>query len=119
MSEREDVKRYRSNLRDELNGAAMYSMLADAEKDPRRADIFRQLANAEIEHAAIWRTRLAALGIEEPLTRRSLRTRVLAALARRFGVRFVLPVIAASEFADRDKYASQSDSQALSADERG
>jgi vacuolar iron transporter family protein len=119
MSERDDVKRYRSNLRDELDGAAMYSMLADAEKDPRRADIFRQLASAEIEHAAIWRGRLAALGIEEPLTRRSLRTRVLAALARRFGVRFVLPVIAASEFADRDKYANQSDSQALSADERG
>ena len=40
--------------------------------------------------------------------RLSFRTRVLARLAQRFGPRFVLPAIAATEFADRDKYAHQS-----------
>jgi VIT1/CCC1 family predicted Fe2+/Mn2+ transporter len=44
---------------------------------------------------------------------------VLARLARRFGPRFVLPGIAAAEFADRNKYADQSDARAISAEERG
>jgi len=47
------------------------------------------------------------------------RTRLLAKLARRFGPRFVLPTIAAAEFADRNKYANQSDAHAISAEERG
>jgi len=47
------------------------------------------------------------------------RTRLLAKLAQRFGPRFVLPTIAAAEFADRNKYAGQSDAHAISAEERG
>jgi hypothetical protein len=31
-----DIKRYRDNLRDELNGAALYAALAAAETDPIR-----------------------------------------------------------------------------------
>jgi VIT1/CCC1 family predicted Fe2+/Mn2+ transporter len=40
-------------------------------------------------------------------------------LARRVGPRFVLPAIAAGEFADRNKYAGQPDATALSSDEHG
>ena len=29
-----DIKRYQDNLRDELNGAALYAALATAESDP-------------------------------------------------------------------------------------
>jgi hypothetical protein len=77
-----DIKRYRDNLRDELNGAALYAALAAAETDPLRKDLFLQLA-------------------------------------QRFGPRFVLPTVAAAEFADRNKYAGQSDAHAISAEERG
>ena len=38
---------------------------------------------------------------------------------RRFGPGFVLPGIAAAEFADRNKYATQHDARAISAEERG
>jgi VIT1/CCC1 family predicted Fe2+/Mn2+ transporter len=44
---------------------------------------------------------------------------LLARLARRFGPRFVLPTVAAAEYADRNKYAKQADAQALSEEERG
>lgn len=115
-----DVKRYRDNLRDELNGAALYRALADAEPDPVRKDLFQQLAQAESEHAQFWRDKLAAAGVAAPSAfGPDFRTRLLGKMARWFGVPFVLPTIAAAEFADRDKYANQADAHELSAEERG
>jgi VIT1/CCC1 family predicted Fe2+/Mn2+ transporter len=119
MDSKADLARWRANLRDELEGAALYRALAEAERDPVRKDLFLQLSRAEAEHAGTWREKLAAAG--EPASGYSpgLRTRMLGWLARRFGPRFVLPAIAANEYADRDKYAAQADAAHLSADERG
>jgi VIT1/CCC1 family predicted Fe2+/Mn2+ transporter len=114
-----DIRRYGDNLRDELNGAALYRALADAEEDPIRKDLFQQLARAEANHANIWRDKLAAAGVEPPPFAPNWRTRMLGVLAKRFGPQFVLPTVAAAEFADRDKYAGQSDAHAISAEERG
>lgn len=115
----QDIRRYRDNLRDELNGAALYTALAAAEQDPVRKDLFLQLAQAESSHAQLWRDKLLAAGVAEEHFVPNLRTRLLARLAQRFGPRFVLPTVAAAEFADRDKYAGQSDAHAISAEERG
>jgi vacuolar iron transporter family protein len=115
----EDIKRYRVNLRDELDGAALYTHLASAEPDPIRKDLFLQLAQAEAKHAGIWREKLAAAGFEAAPYLPSIRTRLLGRLAQRFGPGFVMPTIAAAEFSDRDKYASQADAHAISAEERG
>lgn len=114
-----DVERYRNNLRDELDGAALYEGLAAAEADPLRQDLFRQLAEAEASHAQLWRDKLAAAGVQMQRRSPGFRTRLLARLARAFGPRFVLPTVAAAEFADRNKYAGQSDAHAISAEERG
>ena len=114
-----EIDRYKDNLRDELEGAALYQALAEAEADPVRKDLFLQLSRAEAEHAGTWRAKLEAAGVREPKYAPSFRTRVLGRLARRFGPRFVLPAIAANEYADRDKYATQADAAHLSADERG
>ena len=119
MSKADDIARYRANLHDELEGAALYQALADAERDPVRKDLFRQLSRAEAEHAGTWREKLVAAGVSEPDYAPGFRTRMLGWLARRFGPRFVLPAIAANEYADRDKYATQADAAHLSADERG
>ena len=43
----DDIKRYQDNLRDELDGAALYTAIAAAEPDPIRKDLFLQLAQAE------------------------------------------------------------------------
>jgi VIT1/CCC1 family predicted Fe2+/Mn2+ transporter len=114
-----DIERYRVNLRDELNGAALYAALAAAEADPVRKDLFLQLAQAESSHAELWRDKLRAAGVDDERFVPAFRTRLLARLARRFGPGFVLPTLAAAEFADRNKYATQSDAQAISAEERG
>jgi VIT1/CCC1 family predicted Fe2+/Mn2+ transporter/rubrerythrin len=114
-----DIERYHANLRDEENGAALYRALADAEPDPQRQELFRELAAAEARHAQVWRDKLAAAGVAVAPWKPDLRTRMLGALARRFGPAFVLPTVAAAEYADRDKYAGQHDAQAISAEERG
>jgi vacuolar iron transporter family protein len=91
-----DIKRYRENLRDELNGSELYAALAAAERDPLRKDLFLQLAQAEASHAQLWRDKLTAAGVHDERFVPGLRTRVLAKLARRFGPGFVLPTIAAA-----------------------
>ena len=118
MSE-DDLKRYQTNLQDELDGAALYTAIAAAESDPTRKDLFLQLAQAEARHAQFWREKLRARGILDPPHTPSFRTRLLAKLAKRFGPRFVMPSIAATEYADRNKYAEQKDAQAISAEEHG
>jgi VIT1/CCC1 family predicted Fe2+/Mn2+ transporter len=115
----DDIERYKANLRDELNGAALYEALAAAEADPLRKDLFQQLAQAERNHANLWRDKLVAAGIKDEQFVAGFRTRLLSRLAQWFGTRFVLPGIAAAEFADRNKYAGQRDAQAISAEERG
>jgi len=119
MSESTDIQRYQKNLRDELDGAALYAAMAEAESDPVRKDLFLQLSQAEAEHAKFWKEKLDAAGIHDVQYAPTLRTRLLARLARRFGPRFVLPTIAAAEFADRNKYADQADAAVLSSDEQG
>jgi vacuolar iron transporter family protein len=114
-----DIERYRRNLRDERDGSALYATLAAAERDPVRKDLFLQLSQAEAEHAKVWEKKLTAAGIHDPLSGSGFKTRILSLLAKRFGPRFVLPAIAAAEFADRNKYAGQADAQKLSSDERG
>ena len=115
----DDIRRYQTNLRDELDGAALYTVIADAEPDPLRKDLFLQLAQAEARHAELWRAKLVEAGVKVAPHVPSFRMRLLAKLARRFGPRFVMPTIAAAEFADRNKYASQADARSISAEERG
>jgi vacuolar iron transporter family protein len=119
MKPANDIERFRANLVDELNGAALYSALAAAESDANRRDIFLQLAEAETRHARFWRDKLTAAGVTDVPFAPTLRTRLLSTLARRFGPRFVLPTVAAAEFNDRGKYLSQPDALSISAEERG
>jgi len=113
------IQRFRDNLQDEIDGAALYTALSHFEQDSTRKDLFLQLAQAEHEHADVWREKLTAAGVTDLPQAPSLKTRILMRLARRFGPRFVLPVVAANEYADRNKYAGQPDAAVLSADEHG
>ncbi|HUN76424.1 MAG TPA: VIT1/CCC1 transporter family protein [Steroidobacteraceae bacterium] len=115
----DDIKRFQANLRDELDGAALYTQVAAAEPDPIRKDLFLQLAQAEATHAELWRKKLAAAGVKERPYVPGFRTRLLGKLARRFGPAFVMPTIAAAEFSDRNKYANQVDARSISAEEQG
>src|SRR5207245_2471682 len=91
---------------DERDSAALYLALAALERNPRLSRVFSKLAASEREHCAFWEERLQSQGRSVPEFRPSLRTRIVIALARRFGVAFVIPSITVRELADRDRYSA-------------
>ncbi len=107
MADQDALARYRRNLQDEVESAALYAGLADSERSPELQAVFRRLAEMEMEHAQFWQRKLAELGVEEPLPRPGWRTRLLLWIARRFGPAFVLPTVTAREWADQAKYDQQ------------
>ena len=114
----EDTRRYLHHLEDERNGGALYRSLAEAEVNPKLAEIYRRMAAVEDRHALVWEEKLRAAGVAVPAFRRpSLRTRTLAWLARRFGVGAVLPTVMTLEQAGSQSY-STGDQARLAADER-
>ncbi|MBN3762472.1 VIT1/CCC1 transporter family protein [Burkholderia sp. Ac-20365] len=118
MASRHELKRFRTNLADELDSAALYETLSRVEKDPKRRTLFTQLASAERVHANVWANKLHANGVRVPPHRYSLKTHLMRGLIHTLGPTFVLPSLAAAEYADRDKYANQPDAAQLSKDEQ-
>lgn len=102
-----EIKRYLANLDDELNSAALYRAIAETEKDPGIAEVYRRLALTEEGHAESWAERLRAGGAEAPVFHPSWRTRTLVWLARRFGVGFILPTLSSRESINAGEYAKQ------------
>lgn len=118
MASAQELHRYRRNLADELDSAAVYDTLSAVEKDADRRRIFAELAASEREHAQVWHDKLAANGVRVRPHRRSAKTRLLQALTRAFGPSLVLPTVAAAEYADRDRYAREPGAETLSAQEQ-
>jgi VIT1/CCC1 family predicted Fe2+/Mn2+ transporter len=112
MTESGDVRRYRANLQGEIDGAALYRALADAEPQPQLAEVYRRLAGVEERHAVAWEERLRAAGGGVPSRRPGWRTRALAWLARRFGPQVVLPTVASLERVDSGHYDGQPEARA-------
>jgi len=112
MTDREAAARYRANLRGEVDGAALYRALADAETDPRLKEVYGRLAAVEEGHAEFWRKQLDRIGARAGRLGLGWRTRALAWLARRFGPQFVLPTINRLEQRDSGQYDAQSEAVA-------
>ncbi|HEV2303448.1 MAG TPA: VIT1/CCC1 family protein [Stellaceae bacterium] len=107
MAKKEPQRRYSANLQGEIDGAALYRTLAEAEKDPRLSTVYRRLASVEEAHAEFWKTRIRALDQRVPILRPGFRTRALGWLARRFGPAFVLPTLDTLEHMDSGAYDAQ------------
>ena len=120
MGSRDELARYQANWQGEIDGAALYRTLADAEKQPQLAEVYRRLAESEEKHAKAWEQKMLAAGMAVPPRRFSRRARILMWLARRFGPAFVLPTITTQESTDSRKYDSQSDArgEGMHAEER-
>src|SRR6201991_3913258 len=118
MATRYELKRFRTNLADELDSAALYDTLARVEKDPARCAVFAQLASAEREHANIWLDKLSASGVRVRTHRPHVKPYLMRVRIHPLGPSSVRPALAAAETADRDKYAHQPDAAQLSADEQ-
>ena len=88
-----DIRRYRRNLREEVDGEGLYLLLADAEDEPNLKRVFQRLAESEKRHIDLWQEKLRGAGAEVPDFRPGMQVRVLGWLARRFGTQFVTPVV--------------------------
>ena len=59
-----DKARYEEYLEAELEAAAVYRVLADAEEDEGRRDIFEELRASEMKHAGRWAEKLGMSAAE-------------------------------------------------------
>lgn len=107
MPSRSDIARYRANIQDEVDSAAIYRSMACNEREPHLARVYVRLAEVEERHAAAWETELAKAGIRVHPTKPSLRSRILIRLGRRFGTQFLVPVVATVERLNRRAYDNQ------------
>ena len=112
-----DTKQMLASLQDERDGVTLYSALAELEKSPQLAEVYRRLAAVEGRHAERWQAQLAAAGVALPPYKPSWRTSTLIWLARRFGVGFVLPSVTTREQADAGKYQGIAGAAGMSGDE--
>jgi vacuolar iron transporter family protein len=115
-----DRRPYVDNLQAELDGVALYRALAEIEDGTEMATVYTRMAEAEERHASIWRAKLREGGVTAVPTQPGWRTRVLIALARRFGPGLILPTVTQREQADSERYRDQSEARSarMAADER-
>ena len=62
MASVQEIKRYRTNLADELHSAVLYETLARIERNTDRKHVFAELAASERKHAGVWADKLKANG---------------------------------------------------------
>jgi vacuolar iron transporter family protein len=92
-----DLHAFEHHWQDEADAAFLYRVLAAAEDDAQKKSLYLRLAEVEDKHVRIWENLLAQHGRMLSKHRPSTRTRLLAALGRRFGPRFLLPMLLAEE----------------------
>ncbi|MBM4364495.1 MAG: VIT1/CCC1 transporter family protein, partial [Deltaproteobacteria bacterium] len=107
MSAAADVARWRANLKAERESIAIYRAMAAGERNPELATVYRELAETEARHAALWAEQLRLAGVPIPPPRVGWRASVLSLLAHRVDPGLVAPVMANNEARDRSVYDDQ------------
>jgi VIT1/CCC1 family predicted Fe2+/Mn2+ transporter len=115
-----DIKRFKANLREEVDGVALYRLLAEAEKDAGLREVYTRLAASEVRHLDLWKKKIQDAGAEVPDYGPSFRVKFLGWLARRFGTATVSPIVTRMEMSATTMYDDQPEAVAenLPADER-
>src|SRR6185503_5528153 len=112
MQDNENAKQYLDNRQKEIDGAALYAALAEIEKQPQMAKVYKKLAASEEKHAAAWEKKLREANVSIPARKLTWRAATMIWLAKRFGPQFILPTITGNEKADSRAYDGQSDEEA-------
>jgi vacuolar iron transporter family protein len=92
-----DVHAFEHHWQDEADAAYLYRLLAAAEPDARKKDIYTRLADVEDRHVVVWADLLTSHGHPPPEFRPSGRARMLARLGKWFGPGFLLPMLLEEE----------------------
>ncbi|HYK83223.1 MAG TPA: VIT1/CCC1 transporter family protein [Gemmatimonadales bacterium] len=93
------LRTWRHHWQDEFDAAYLYLVLAGQEADPKRKDVYIKLAGVEERHTQMWEHLLREhgdpVGARRP--RPSLNARLRAWFGRRFGARYLLPLLLREE----------------------
>jgi vacuolar iron transporter family protein len=92
-----DVHSFEHHWQDEADAAYLYRLLAAAEPDAKKRDIYSRLADVEDRHVVVWADLLEKHGHRPTKFRPSRRAKLLAALGRWFGPGFLLPMLLEEE----------------------
>ncbi|NTV37074.1 MAG: rubrerythrin family protein [Anaerolineaceae bacterium] len=114
----ENIKKYQQFLDDERNSTALYQSLAENEKDPRLAEIYRRMAAVEVKHADHWISMLKEAGQPISEFKPSSHTKLLSWLGKRFGANMVIPSIQAMEQDGTSGYQNFAEGKFMAKDER-
>jgi vacuolar iron transporter family protein len=97
MAATPDLHAFEHHWQDEADAAFLYRLLAAAEPDAKKSDLYARLAAVEDRHVEVWAGLMRGHGREPGRFRPSARTRLLAMLGRVFGPGFLLPMLLAEE----------------------
>jgi VIT1/CCC1 family predicted Fe2+/Mn2+ transporter len=92
-----DLDAFEHHWQDEADAAYLYRVLAQAEPDARKKDVYARLAAVEDRHVEIWGNLLQAHGRRVRPFKPTGRTRLMARLGRTFGPGFLLPMLLREE----------------------
>ncbi len=95
------------NWQAEMEGYHTYNTLADRDTDPVRAQVLRHLAQAEIEHAALWEGRIKELGGPDPVYSGGPGGQADSLANRAGGMRMALRRLEIEESRDIARYGEQ------------
>ena len=96
----------------------MYQVLAKAESDPERSEIFEQLVEAELRHAARWAERLGMDPGDLVVRPSGVKVRLLQVATKLLGARRMLPVLIWTEESEIDEYSADPEAKDLVPEER-
>ena len=94
---RGELDEFAHHWQDEAEAAYLYGILAAAEPDGRKSELYLRLAHVEDRHTKIWGDLLAANGRRTGPFRPGARARVMAVAGRWLGPRVLLPMLLAEE----------------------
>src|SRR6476659_1754934 len=92
-----DIHTFEHHWQDEADAAYLYRILAAAEPDAKKKDIYARLADVEDRHVVVWGDLMKSHGHPPKSFRPSTRARLLARLGNVFGPGFLLPMLLEEE----------------------
>lgn len=115
-----DLKEWLHHWQDEADAAYLYLALAGQEADPHKKDVYIKLAGVEERHVQMWEKLLADHGHRVARARPSVNARLRAWFGRRFGTRYLLPLLLREEgqevkgYLNLHRASAQEDAQEVS-----
>jgi VIT1/CCC1 family predicted Fe2+/Mn2+ transporter len=103
---------------DERASALLYETMAEVEKDPRIAEVYRRIAKTELRHAEKWASQAREAGLTPLEYKPSWRTRTLVRLGKRFGPGVILPAVQSMEQTGTAAYNQMEQTMGMAADEQ-